>query len=830
MREPERATGSGVWLLCTLCLLCMLCMSLGVSGCGGPDPAPGGGGGGGDNGPALSPKLAPVSKVESADAWLDLIAQRPSAVVIRGGRVWIDLGHPSAHKHLELAAARSPWRLAQDVGDRRAALLIGLSGTLDIPLDGALSPALNPDTPYEPKPGEAVPEGEPPPPTRGLAVAITMRAMVPDQSVTVLWEERPLANLRVSQDWERRTLSLPNDLVVTGENRLRLHFRNVGPLPEGQPSPDRGVDEAEILVSAAVESIEVGTLAAIRAGAPDLKVGNDYEIRSHGEEVEFEVPAARSLVYYLVPPRRARLRIEVSGRGSLEVLASTDADHRNGRPPAQLLQQPLRAAGRSSSVDLSGYGETPTRIELRIRSTRGQTEAELERDAQGRVERGGALFTELDIVARRALPVDRRDRTPRDVYVLALEGVRPDDLFDGALGALPKSPGYPAIARFLDDALVFDRAYTLGAAAVPGHAGLLTSVVPPGHLTVRGTFVAEGQSTLAEVLDRAGYFTSCVSANAYFSNERGLTQGFADDEILERSNTRGNDGQKVVLGMLDEIIQRPSPRFVYGVLNDAQAPYDPPSEVLAEAGVTPPEGAPAQHRTHMWVGRVRTGKIEPDRAQLEYVRRLYRGELQVIDLALGLLLDALAEREELDEAVIVLVGIHGEEFLEHAGAGHGRTLYEESIHVPLAIRAPKLLAPGRVEAPIDLLDLSPTLTDLLGVAYDPRWQGESLVPLIDDPQPPPRLVVSYLGDGSRAAIIGDHKFVLGPGRGRESQHFYDLGADPGELGDRIADGGVALRMVRMALAWQLPEQPQWNRPRWGTGANLAPAFALDHGL
>src|SRR5690606_30471578 len=219
------------------------------------------------------------------------------------------------------------------------------------------------------------------------------------------------------------------------------------------------------------------------------------------------------------------------------------------------------------------------------------------------------------------------------------------------------------------------------------------------------------------------------------------------------------------------------------LLTDAQAPYDPPSEELA--GVVVPVDAPPQHRTHMWIERVRTGVIELDRSHLAYVRRLYRGELQVIDKALGELLAGLAERDELDDAVIVLVGIHGEEFLEHAGTGHGRTLYEESIHVPLAIRAPKLLAPGRVAAPVDLLDLGPTIADLLGVDFDPQWQGESLVPLIDDPQPPPRLVVSYLGDGSRAAIIGNFKFVLGPGRGRESPHFYDHEADHGENEDQI---------------------------------------------
>ena len=757
---------------------------------------------------------APVAKIESTDAWQDLIAQRPSAVVLRDGRVWIDLGHPSAQKHLQLSAGGSPWRLAQDVDDRRAAILVGQGGALDIPLDGALAPKLNPDTPWVPTPGQPIPE-EPPPPEAGLAMAITLRPLAPDQTVTVLWEERPLANLRLEDGWQRRTLSLPGDLVVTGENRLRLHFRSVAPMPDGQTLDD----EPDAQVAAAIESVEVGTLAAIKAGPPAAKAGAGYAIAARGDKVEFEVPAGMSLVYYIVPPRRSRLSFEVSGRGSVEVLASTDADHRFGRRPAVLVQEPLRASGRTTSIDLSGYGGIPTRLELRVTSSREQQPGD---------PPGGALFRAIDVVAHRSIPIDRRDRSPRNVYVLALEGVRPDDLYDGAAGLLRGGPRYEHVERFLADALRFERAYALGAAAIPSHAGMLTSVIPPGHLTVRGTFVAEGQRTLAEQLDRAGYYNSNISADAYFTPDRGLTQGFAHHVILQRSNTRGNDAEKVVETVIGEIETRPNPRFAYAVLNDAQAPYDPPSERMV--GVDVPADAPQQNRTHMWIERVRTGVIELDPAHLRYVRRLYRGELQVIDDALGRLLDELAQRGELDEAIVVLVGVHGEEFLEHGGTGHGRTLYEESIHVPLAIRAPKLLAPGRVEAPVDLLDFAPTMADLLGVEFEPQWQGESLVPLIDDPQPPPRLIVSYLGDGSRAAILGEHKFVLGPGRGRESQHYYDLGADPEEREDRIAEGGIALRMVRTALGWQMPEQPDWKRPRWGTGANLLPAFALDHGL
>jgi hypothetical protein len=446
------------------------------------------------------PKLAPVAKIQSTDAWLDLIAQRPSAVILREGRLWIDLGHPSARKHVQLAAGASPWRLAQDIDDRRAAVVVGHGGALDIPLDGPLSPALHPDTPWVPTPGTPAPE-TPPPPTAGLALAITLKALAPDQSVTVLWEERPLANLRVGPEWERRTLSLPHDVVVTGENRLRLHFRNLAPLggapaaplegspgaAAGAPSESAAAPADAVLVSAAVESVEVGPLERIRGEGLDAKL-NDYEFRSVGDDVDFEIPADRSLVYYLVPPRRARLRFTASGRGSLVIRASTDADHRHGRAPTELLQQALRPDGRNASVDLSGYGELPLRLEIGVRSTRARAVGE---------PPAGVRFSALDIVANRAIPVDRRDRQTRDVYVLALEGVRPDDLVDGAYGAFAKGPRYPTFERFLAEALVFERAYALGPSAVPTHAGLLTSVVPPGHLTVRGTYVAEGQTSLA---------------------------------------------------------------------------------------------------------------------------------------------------------------------------------------------------------------------------------------------------------------------------------------------------------------------------------------------
>lgn len=722
-----------------------------------------------------APRLvAPVARVESTDRWLDLVAQRPSAVVMRDGAVQVDLGRRSATKHLALGQA-SEWRLGVEVEERMAGLVVGRSASLDLPIDGELSPALNPDAPEHP----------------ALAVSLELCPLVEGQSVTVLWQEQPLAHLPLAAGWQRRTLSLPADRIHAGDNRLRLHFRRVG-------------EHAGAPAAAAVGLVELGRHERIVALPPEGERPSPFGVTPEpGGGATLSLPAGTGLVYYVVPPRRGKLLLDVRGQGSLEVLASSDADHREGRAPTVLFQEPLRPAGNRRELDLTAWGGVPTRLELRASGSKGES---------------GATLQAAEIVAHRSQPLDQRPRAPRDIIVLGVEGARADALFDPG-----RRPTLEAIDALRRDSMVFERAYALGPAAVPTHAGWLSSVAPPVHLTVRGTFVADGQVMLPEALARAGYVRALVSSNPSVDEERGLTQGFDLRDVLAADEDE--DAVAVVTRAL-ALVQRHSERWLlYVDVNDPQAPYEPPRELLGEL-VAPP-GAPLAHLTHIWVGRVYTGKHVPSEDELRYVRRLYRGELQVVDRAVGELVETLRAAERLDDAIVVLVGIHGEELFEHGGAGHGRNLYEESIRVPLLIRAPKLLAPGKVTAPVDLLDLAPTLADLVGAPAPDAWQGESLVPVIDDPQPPPRLVLSYMGDGSRAAIVGDHKLVLGPGT---LERFFDLGRDPAELHDVQAEGGVALRMVRTALRWQIEHQDQWKRARWGTGANLRSAFAMDMGM
>ena len=730
-----------------------------------------------------APPPAPVASVTGTDLLVDLIAQRPSATVMRSGALEIDLGSKAAGKHVSLGS-HPAWRLGESIDDRMAGVVVGRSASIDIPLDGPLSPAANPTV-------DEVP---------GLAMAIEVQPLVAKQSMTVLLNERPLANLVLEQGWARRTFSLPADGIQPGENRVRLFFRNVD------------ADNGE--VSAAISRVVVGPHEriknppaaaqrrdAITISAPQGVRQDPLSVRAARDSGGLVVREGAGLAYYLVPPPRARLAIHAQGQGALSISVSTDADHEAGKMPTRLVDEPLRDSGQDVRADLSGWGGTPIRLEIAVRGTGAKASI-----AQARID------------VPRSDPVDRRARRLRDVFVFTVEGLRQDALDVG------RRPSLPNLEAFFGESLVFDRAYAPSPAAVPSHASWLTSVTPLRHLTVQGTFIAGNQQLLPEALERGGYVRVQSTANTDINVTRGLLQGIDTHGVL--SDVVDAPRATAVLADAIERLEGKAGRWYMHVnVNDPQAPYDPPRELVRD--VAPPPGSPLPHLTHIWVGRVRLGKTEPSKEELAYMRRIYRGEVQMVDQAVGELVHWLEKERRLDEAIVVFLGVHGEEFYEHGGAGHARTLYEESLRVPLAIRAPTLLAAGRVDVPVDLLDLAPTLLDLQGIPSPDLWQGRSLLPVIDDPNPPPQAIQAYLGDGSRAIVVGHHKLVLGPGRNEE---YTDLRSDPGEDAERVSPPGIGLRIVRTALAWELAAEGGWRRARWGTGANLTATFAQDWGM
>ena len=136
---------------------------------------------------------------------------------------------------------------------------------------------------------------------------------------------------------------------------------------------------------------------------------------------------------------------------------------------------------------------------------------------------------------------------------------------------------------------------------------------------------------------------------------------------------------------------------------------------------------------------------------------------------------------------------HGEEFVEHGRTSHGRTLYEESVHVPFIVVGPGVAAGRRVAENVSLIDLAPTLVDLLGLPAEPRFEGRSLTPLLrpgstsdrgagagpDILMQLERTVPVTLDNRihSRGFVHGAQKLLLGINGETE---LYDLAADPAE--------------------------------------------------
>ncbi|MCZ6569373.1 MAG: sulfatase-like hydrolase/transferase [Deltaproteobacteria bacterium] len=112
-----------------------------------------------------------------------------------------------------------------------------------------------------------------------------------------------------------------------------------------------------------------------------------------------------------------------------------------------------------------------------------------------------------------------------------------------------------------------------------------------------------------------------------------------------------------------------------------------------------------------------------------YRLAFYDSAIHFVDAQLKRVFDALQDAGWAESTLVILVSDHGEELGEHGAFGHKSTLYRESLMVPLVIRYPRVIeADQTVEVPASLLDIFPTVLDLVGLEPPAGLQGTSLLP------------------------------------------------------------------------------------------------------
>jgi arylsulfatase A-like enzyme len=163
------------------------------------------------------------------------------------------------------------------------------------------------------------------------------------------------------------------------------------------------------------------------------------------------------------------------------------------------------------------------------------------------------------------------------------------------------------------------------------------------------------------------------------------------------------------------------------------------------------------------------------------MQEAYIREIEYFDNWLGSLIDRLKARDLWDESIVVFLSDHGEEFWDHGSWGHGQSLYNEQLRVPLMIHLPDSNRGRRVEAPVSLLDVFPTLLALCGAEPHPEMEGRDRSALLSggDSDGFEIFLETCMMGSIRKGIMND-RFKLIHDSSGDSYRLYDMVADPAE--------------------------------------------------
>lgn len=374
------------------------------------------------------------------------------------------------------------------------------------------------------------------------------------------------------------------------------------------------------------------------------------------------------------------------------------------------------------------------------------------------------------------LPGRQRQDGPH-VILVSLDTLRADHL--GCYGyRRPTSPHLDALAA---RGFRFAQAVSQSPWTRPSHKSLFTGQYPLS----RGGAEAE---RFATVLWRAGYRTGALTGGGQVASRFGFATGF---ESYRESNWTRRPEE--IAAWFDEAPGRKSFLFLHTF--EIHDPYD-------HAGFA--EHMPAGRLrpgfdTKKWWALRQQGLSEDERA---YVEALYDGGIRFTDAVLGRVFAELEERGILERAIVVVTSDHGEQFFEHGSWRHGSNVYDHQLLVPLILHLPPDLeravgGGGQViEQQVELMDVYPTLLDLLGLEPPQGLQGQSLRPLLaGEGRPPDALAFAEHTNISRESkalrsrrlkLIYSYPRHKGPGDHAKLK-LFDLARDPREQHNLAAE-------------------------------------------
>ncbi|HJS74456.1 MAG TPA: sulfatase, partial [Vicinamibacteria bacterium] len=307
-------------------------------------------------------------------------------------------------------------------------------------------------------------------------------------------------------------------------------------------------------------------------------------------------------------------------------------------------------------------------------------------------------------------------RASKGVVLISIDTLRRDHM---SLYGYPRrtTPGLEALAR---ESVVFEDAVSTSSWTLPAHASLLTSTAPAVHCATSSKVGLRALLPgLPRLLRAAGYFTQGIATHVYLSREYGFGEGFDRHRYLPE--TRAEEVTNQAIHFLEG--KGDSDFFLFLHYYDPHWHYDPPPpyDRAFDPGY---EGS----ATGIWwdFKEQDASSIAPE--DLHHIRALYDGEILYTDREVERLIQEMKRLGVFENALVVVTSDHGEEFLDHGAWEHQKTLYEEQLRIPLLIKLPgSSVSSQRVKGQVSLIDVAPTVLDVVGIGAPETFEGRSLL-------------------------------------------------------------------------------------------------------
>ncbi len=633
------------------------------------------------------------------------------------------------------------------------------------------------------------------------------------QSVRVSLNGEFIGESELDQKWQALSFRLPAALQRQGFNRIGFEYAYLDrPRDEPPVNGKLSSDHRRLAVSMHSIAIEPVDEAVARRRAEALKLSPSGS-RLVLNRLTVEQVSGSQLAYHLKVPPSASLEtslLYIDG-GSKQPEQATFRVRLTSSEGASavLLEEsvPYREERNDVEADLSAYAGQIVRLDFELEAADGSKEPVL--GAWIAPGMDGAEATKSE-PAKPVIPAAAQEKLKhRPVVMVLLDALSPSFLscYGGREGLTPN------IDRMASEGVRFNNAWAQATYTIASVSSTLTSNYTWKHSSWKeSTKVLDDVKRWPEHFDAAGYRTAAVVCSPNGASRLGLERGFETYKELFTSAIRekGVPYAEEVIPAVEAIVKQGDerPLFLWIHIIEPHEPYHPPESWRGRFGGDYKGDVTGDDET-LW--NIRRRDIAPSEEDIAHLRHEYEENLGYVDEMLGKMRGSLEQLGLWDEAVFFLFSDHGEGFMQHdgevfSGMGHGSTVYEEMVQIPLIVNLPGDL--GRTGEVSDSLaagiDLLPTAADLVGI--DPDQVGSNGISLAAEFFTETGVrdyVISHSASFDSAKFlpaltlrVGDLKYVHTSGEGFE---LYDLSKDPGELNNLADEQPVLAGWMRHQL-------------------------------